>query len=116
MKTIEDLRIYKASILADIEGINGMSLSSAVKNRKINLQKKKLSWVRDMIMYLETGPTEEFMKKELQRLSNRYVLIMRHAPEGLLKLSSSAKYMAFKRQHGLDTLERHIKNIKFILS
>ena len=50
------------------------------KQGVINRLKGQLSFLKLVVAYLESGPSDDFLKQEIDRLEARYLRIMEHYP------------------------------------
>lgn len=83
--------------------------------------KKRYKELMEIKMYIESFPSSEFINKELDRLQNRFYMIIELQPEPAQ--GSDYKNPEFKKifkkwedENDLPKLKKQIKNLKFILS
>lgn len=90
-------------------------------NRKYNSLSKKNERIREIIMYLETSPREEYLKNEKTRMLK---IIKSKESEYdywsgnvcAKEIETKKRKAIFNRENGLTTLKRQIKTISYILS
>ncbi len=115
MKTIADLNNKVKSNQSFIERhLNFITNSELKKLRKEN------QFIKSMILYLESNPSEEYLKNELSRLS----LIVKSKLEQFeyWKQNICAKNIeekkmktVFKQELGLTDIEKRIKTLKYLI-
>lgn len=99
-----------------IESMPDMAWAELTK-MQVNARKKRLSFLKLMRRYLETGPTEAFVQKEADRLEallnaldQRYIDI----PD---KPKDEREFMKdFKKEYGYKEIKDKIKALKYILT
>lgn len=115
------------ALIEEAEDLNKKRLAStSVKDKyslfkEVKKIKKKLSYINQIIRYLESGPTEEFLKKEQKRLEKEIEVI---GGRFFVKFSNktwptlTAEKLAraeFEKEYGAKKKKEQLKNIKFIL-
>lgn len=121
MKTIEYFKERREEIYQE-----GNALRSA-KHKKSEYQKvKKKMQDNDMYLkYIESSPSEEYLKKELKRLENRLSLISAKSPrkEEFLDESGEVKLLLYRQRRdeynktmGVSEVRKQISAIRYILN
>lgn len=116
MKSIKQLQQEMANIQVQISTEDDLSTPA------INKLKKRYSFLKLCIMYLEEKPTIEFLDKEKDRLTNRVNLInagyepdKRLIASGLKK-EEQAEHSDYNKLMGMPKLKEQLKSISFLLS
>ncbi len=88
------------------------------KSEKTKL-KKRVGLLRKCILYLETNPTDDFLKKEIDRLENRISLIMALCPLGEPKAvaGSVIKKMKieYEKNHDIPKFREQVRVMRFLI-
>lgn len=115
MKTISDINLEIDEIINTLK--ENKSILTKSETAKL---KKRIGYLRTIIMYLETEPNEEFIRSNIRKLKgllaakeSQYSYWLKNvAPIGL----SDKKYKSiYKSEHNLNNVKTQIKNLEFIL-
>ena len=106
-KEIQDL-LFKATLLKP---------SDKLDKKQLKEIKLRVKFLKPILLYLETNPTQEFCEAELAKskmlltaANSNYVPL-----EGRYTKADTAKKKAFETKLDIPTIKTHIKNLKFIL-
>lgn len=111
MKTKEQVQKDLDLELQDFKLIE-KEASTRVRNKVI----ANLDWFRQAIMYLDTNPTEDFVKKQLQDCINERDAINGHEKFFHSKKIESERRTEYKNKSGLDVIENQIKFLTYLLA
>lgn len=114
MKTPKDLQ---DKIQSNTDWMNKDENKYSPKRKTLIRENKNL---KEMKMYLETSPTEEFLKSEKSRLAriikgkeDGYDYWLRNVcPD---HVETKKRKALFSKENNLSELKRHLKNVKFLL-
>jgi hypothetical protein len=110
------------TLLLEIREIENMSSvdKSELKPAALNRLKKKLELLKHLVKYLETSPSVEFIKSEIQRIEIVISAKMLEFPEsdyGRLSKKDVAKLRKeHEKQYGIPKLRNQLKTLRFLLS
>lgn len=110
MIDIEKLKKEKVSIVNTLDQDMTKGMANKIK--------KRLSFLIDCIRYLESHPTEEFLKKEQDRLAKRIVLLKAGFKDWLPDKqydTEKKQQIAYYKECKIPSLNNHLKTIKFLL-
>jgi len=91
----------KAGILADIEVILKRDLDLKIKTKKVIV-------LRNIILYLQTNPREEFVKKSIEDLQRKLNVLENRFVSGNIKRKEHNEL------YNIITLKQQLKNLKYI--
>ena len=79
-----------------------------------------MSQLNQFVLYLESSPTEEYLKKEAKNIKNKIADISNRYEEpldtyGFTKSQLTTMRKLFEKQHNLPKLRKQLANIKYIL-
>lgn len=112
MKTLAKLLEEKKQITKSLE-------SEIEKKAQETKLRKRLSFILMCERYVATNPSEDFLKKELNRLNNRLQIINKDMPK--FPFGSDPKYVAKKKQEyrklmDVSDLTNKIQAVSFLLN
>lgn len=80
-----------------------------------NKIKKELKFIRDVLRYLETDPTESFVNKQLKMIKDRSAsLDSQFVYRGTDSEERKIKYREYRKQMELPKMDRQIKTLSYI--
>lgn len=85
--------------------------------QKFNKLKKRGAGIKLLMMYLETNPSEDFLRKEHARISNRISLLMDDCVQGEreMNIKYKARLKKYCKEMGVDKLKTQLSAINYIL-
>lgn len=114
MKNIGDLNEEIASVTAGFEAIDRPTKG---QRRKASV---RIRFIRDCILYLERGATREALEKKyselyckVEAMESGFSVWMDNNPHARTKDNAESMY---RREVGIPTMKRHLKNIDWILA
>lgn len=115
MRTANDINTE----VMDLRGIIASEATTAVQARRA---KKKIEYLNQCLLYLSTDPSETFIKREINRISNQietaYASIeswLSSQKIAVKKLPEEKRKRLFEKEAGIPKLRKHLKNLKFLL-
>lgn len=113
MKTIKALKKEIDDITNQLQ--YGAPVTKAQQTRNLN----RMAFLREVILYLETSPSEEFLLKTKEELEAK--LSRRHfePPQNAYKLTRpqlSKMRQEWDKLHGCTALREHLRTVDFILN
>lgn len=119
MKTLYDIKLERENLYSEIKQLE---LTDEPKNlTKAKRSRVKLIQLKEYQMYLETNPSEEYLKKEVKRIENLlsaidklYILPKDH--EKLTKGILSKLRKPFDDTHGVPKLKKQLAALKYLLN
>jgi NAD-specific glutamate dehydrogenase len=101
------------------QGANELRLlKNDVKSKKqLARIKKEVKRLKEVKLYLETAPREEFVKEEIERLSRRIEQINGGYKEWLKAMNKTDSIQAkkeYREETGIAVLNRQIQTLRFI--
>lgn len=103
--------------LADIKNEIELLAGSDWKNMKkviVSKTRNRIQFLKMIEMYLKESPTEDFIKKEKERIESRINSIMSLFNEEAYKNPKPAK-LKFESDNGIPHLKQQLKTLIFIL-
>lgn len=109
MKTINELQ-------KELDNIMQQDRSDLTPPQVSRLQ-SRAAYLRHCIYYLQTHPTEDFIRKESERLSNRISQFDVHYPlwVGPAGLDDKQKRSTYEREMGYAKIKQQLKTLNFLL-
>lgn len=110
MKTVKKLQKDIDEILSEMKDLN--KSDNSADRRAFKRLKKRVQYLKIVLMYLETNPTKEFCEKEKLRLENRIELLMKtFSPLKNGTLSQQNKHLKwFEKEMGITKIKPQIKH------
>ena len=117
MKTIENLKSEKKSIIDSQPNREPQSKEGKKEYRKA---KQRVSWLNDCILYLETFPEEEFLRKqkeqkqkELDHIDDSFEEWQNNTPRMLYVKNARTVY---NNLMGRQKVYNHLNTLEYLLS
>ncbi len=129
MKTLPQALSERKSLLTELSLLNISPKDETYpeerkRKKEISACKKKLAFIKEMVLYLESQPTEEFIKAEAKKLKNRKSVI--EAAFLRDRINDSFNRMTLKDQTkakktyysemGIPKITTHLKSLNYLLS
>lgn len=120
MKTVQEVNEEINDISLTLQAERGRkSEDKLFKPAEVNRMKKRIAWLKEIKMYLETQPTAAFIKKECERLENSISLRMMYfvldGAESLPKTTITKLKRDHEKKHDIPKLRQQVKTMRFIL-
>jgi uncharacterized protein YicC (UPF0701 family) len=109
MKTEKQLKAEIKEVLSEIQEAD--KIPGKEGKKLLKKAKQKLAYLKVCLMYIETHPNPEFLKKEKSRISNR----IERLRESFDPTSSPLKRTAWDKEMGIPKLKTHLSTINFLL-
>jgi len=105
MKTINQIREEISEVT---EAIQTTELKPAQKTKLVN----RILWLRNIILYLETNPTEQFLRSEVKILQDKITRRKDHIPKDIME---PAVRRSFENDWNIPHLKEQLNTINYIL-
>lgn len=105
MKSLQDVKNLRDLIVEDLDQI-----SSVHQKRLYGRKVKEYNYLKEIELYLQFDPSEDFLRKQVRELENRLDLIMVGAPV------SSFLIDAYLKLWQVEKIKKQIAALKFILN
>lgn len=120
MKTVQEVNEEINEISLTLQAERGRkSEDKLFKPAEISRMKKRIAWLKEIKMYLDTQPTAAFIKKECERLENSISLRMMYfvldGAEALPKTTITKLKRDYEKRHDIPKLRQQVKTMRFIL-
>jgi hypothetical protein len=115
MKTIKELEIEINSILLLHDQLDFKN-EKILENTELNKVKKRYNFLKTCLLYLLTDPKEYFIKKEIERLKNRLILIDFDYADWCSCNYYKNNREVYERINNCSELKQKINILKFILN
>lgn len=126
MKTLQNVQKEKSELLKELQQydsiLNQPSDDAIYNNAKKETKRinKRLEFIKTIEMYLQTNPTEEFVQKEFDRLTNRLRAIREKEP----KYPENEAYVPYWKQQvaaynktmGVSDVQMKLSTLKYLLN
>ncbi|MET7253441.1 hypothetical protein [Dyadobacter fermentans] len=94
------------------------------EDKEFKQNKKRIEYLNECVLYLETSPTEEFLEREVKRLEANIVYIDKQFDKWLSRQHFSAQAphqrqkskKTFEKESGIPKLRQQLKTIEFLLN
>lgn len=122
MKRINELQKEIQSILDDIDSVkSATSRETAAKDkREIKKLFKRITYLKTIILYLETNPSEETIKEQKSKLKTlidnltdeyNHYFVINGSPGNDKKIRET-----YFKMHNMKKLKQQLSNLRFIMS
>lgn len=126
MKTIEDVKKEQAELKAQFNG-SDLTLIDGVEDadpRGISKARKRMTLLKEVVLYLESNPNKEFVESEQAKISERIRKIKSEFPawkkaqtkEFLQSMTETKQKSKYHLDMGLKTLNSQLQTLNYILS
>jgi len=117
MKSIIELNKEIDSLILEIKTLE--DTEDKKHFRKAKQLRKRVAYLRYILLYLESLPSEEYLKKEKEKMSNRIGLLMlNYQPldERFTKAQVSKHKKNHEKEMGVTKIKDQLKTIDFLIS
>ena len=116
MKTIKKLQSEMDSVKSEIE--NYQKIDTPENIRRVKKCRTRFSHLKWCKQYIESNPTQAFLEKERDRLSNRINKFLENYIEPVMANKSEAtkEKKAFEKDMGIPKIRKQLTAINFLLN
>lgn len=107
--------LTQKKLISKIDGLfKEASLLSSGDSKEKKKIKSRIAYLKQILNYLRTNPTEEFVKKSLED-QEQFLKVINDRFEALPAVTWKEAKKAHEDKYGVANIKKHIKNLKFIL-
>lgn len=115
MKTIQTLKSEMEEVMSEMKHEKEVDTKESINRyKKLN---KRLCHLKICLLYIESDPSIDFVKKEKDRVTNRINLFMDKyvTPEGWGSSMKSKHKRDYEKEMGIPKLRKQLSTLHFIL-
>lgn len=118
MKTIFFIKEEIKKVQTEMDFISDFKIPE--NKKKFGELKKRVCFLKEVLMYLETNPSEEFIKNQIKKLENRIssidFSIVKLFKEGTSRkdINNSPHTKKLKKEYNFSTLNKQLNALKYI--
>lgn len=93
-----------------------------LSDKDIRKLKTELCFLRKVLMYLDTNPSESFIASELTRkqgsldtINDSFEVWVKHNPDKIVNIKPAQQRSKYNTEMGVSKIKKQIKTLKFIL-